>query len=88
MSPVPVRMPRDRTAPGDVVVQECGAGLVPVGRTADGLAFAASPLLLRSGPVEEPLAEAVLALRPGFVDLDLGVVGPYPPGSPQVFVDL
>ena len=27
-------------------------------------------------------AEAVLAMRPGFVDLDLGVVGPYPPGSP------
>jgi PhzF family phenazine biosynthesis protein len=26
-------------------------------------------------------AEAVLALRPGFVDLDLGVVGPYPEGS-------
>jgi PhzF family phenazine biosynthesis protein len=30
-------------------------------------------------------AAAVLALRPGFVDLDLGVVGPYPPGSPQAF---
>jgi PhzF family phenazine biosynthesis protein len=30
-------------------------------------------------------AEAVLALRPGFVDLDLGVVGPYPPGSPEAF---
>jgi len=30
-------------------------------------------------------AEAVLAMRPGFVDLDLGVVGPYPPGSPQAF---
>jgi PhzF family phenazine biosynthesis protein len=109
---------RDRTAPGDVVVQECGAGLVPVRRTADGLVFAGPPLL-RSGPVEEPLvehiasvlrigraeildaewadngpgwvavllasAEAVLALRPGFVDLDLGVVGPYPPGSPQAF---
>jgi PhzF family phenazine biosynthesis protein len=104
--------------PGDVVVQQCGAGLVPVRRTPDGLAFAAPPLL-RSGPVEEPLvehiasvldipraeildaewadngpgwvavllagAEAVLALRPGFVDLDLGVVGPYPPGSPQAF---
>jgi PhzF family phenazine biosynthesis protein len=27
-------------------------------------------------------AEAVLALRPGLVDLDLGVVGPHPPGSP------
>ena len=30
-------------------------------------------------------AEAVLALRPGVTDLDLGVVGPYPPGSPQAF---
>ncbi len=30
-------------------------------------------------------AQAVLALRPGVVDLDLGVVGPYPPGSPEAF---
>jgi PhzF family phenazine biosynthesis protein len=30
-------------------------------------------------------ADAVLAMRPGFVDLDLGVVGPYPPGSPHAF---
>jgi PhzF family phenazine biosynthesis protein len=30
-------------------------------------------------------ADAVLALRPGYVDLDLGVVGPYPPGSPEAF---
>lgn len=30
-------------------------------------------------------ADAVLALRPGFVDLDVGVVGPYPPGSPEAF---
>jgi PhzF family phenazine biosynthesis protein len=28
-------------------------------------------------------AEAVLALRPGLVDLDIGVVGPYPSGSPE-----
>jgi PhzF family phenazine biosynthesis protein len=28
-------------------------------------------------------ADAVLALRPGAVDLDLGVAGPYPPGSPE-----
>jgi PhzF family phenazine biosynthesis protein len=101
-----------------VVVQECGAGLVGVRRTADGLAFAAPPLL-RSGPVEESLvqhiaavlrieragildaewadngpgwvavllasADAVLELRPGFVDIDLGVVGPYPDGSPEAF---
>ncbi|MFI6512632.1 PhzF family phenazine biosynthesis protein [Streptosporangium sp. NPDC050855] len=30
-------------------------------------------------------AEEVLALRPGIVDLDVGVVGPYPPGSPEAF---
>jgi PhzF family phenazine biosynthesis protein len=30
-------------------------------------------------------AEAVLAMRPGYVDLDLGVVGPYPSGSPAAF---
>jgi PhzF family phenazine biosynthesis protein len=105
--------------PPAVVTQECGAGLVAVRRTPDGLAFAAPPLL-RSGPVEETLveqvaavlridrgkvvdtqwadngpgwiavllesAEAVLALRPGFIgDLDLGVVGPCPPGSAEQF---
>ncbi|NUR86056.1 MAG: PhzF family phenazine biosynthesis protein, partial [Nonomuraea sp.] len=98
-------VPRDP----DVIVQECGAGLIPVRRTGDGLAFAAPPLI-RSGPAEESLvvrlagclgidrsaildaewvdngpgwvavllssAEEVLALRPGVVDLDLGVVGP------------
>jgi PhzF family phenazine biosynthesis protein len=30
-------------------------------------------------------ADAVLALRPGFIDLDVGVVGPYPKGSPHAF---
>jgi PhzF family phenazine biosynthesis protein len=30
-------------------------------------------------------ADAVLAMRPGFVDLDLGVVGAYPPASPEAF---
>ena len=30
-------------------------------------------------------ADAVLALRPAATDLDLGVAGPYPPGSPQAF---
>jgi PhzF family phenazine biosynthesis protein len=102
----------------DVVVQESAAGLVAVRRTADGLAFAAPPLV-RSGPVEESLvvqiaaalnieresivdatwadngpgwvavlldhADDVLALRPGFVDLDLGVVAPYPEGSETAF---
>jgi PhzF family phenazine biosynthesis protein len=30
-------------------------------------------------------AEEVLALRPGYIDFDLGVVGPYPTGSPEAF---
>lgn len=30
-------------------------------------------------------ADAVLALRPGVTDLDLGVAGPYPEGSPAAF---
>lgn len=101
-----------------VIVQQCGAGLVPIRRTGHGLAFGAPPLL-RSGPVDEPLvqhvagllgiergdivaaqwadngpgwlaillpsAQAVLALRPGTVDHDIGVAGPYPAGSPQAF---
>jgi PhzF family phenazine biosynthesis protein len=102
----------------DVVMQQCAAGLVAIRRTADGLAFAAPPLV-RSGPVEDALvdqiasvleiaraeivdaqwadngpgwvavlvadANAVLALTPGFADLDIGVVGPHPPGSECAF---
>src|SRR5918994_1586866 len=40
----------------DGIVQECGAGLVPIRRSETGLAFAAPPLL-RSGPVEDELVE-------------------------------
>jgi PhzF family phenazine biosynthesis protein len=43
---------------GDVVVQECAAGVVPIRRTDAGLAFAAPPLL-RAGPVEEPLVARI-----------------------------
>jgi len=102
----------------DVIVQECGAGLVTLRRTPDGLAFAAPPVL-RDGPVDAGLlahiasvlgidrsaivdaswadngpgwvavlldsADAVLAVRPGPTDLDLGVVGPYPAGSAAAF---
>ena len=102
----------------DVIVQECQAGLVPLRRTPDGLAFAAPPVL-RDGPVDAGLlahiadvlridasaivdaswadngpgwvaalldsADAVLAVKPGPIDLDLGVVGPYPAGSPAAF---
>ena len=105
-------------AAADMVVQECGAGLIRIRRGADRLAFAAPPLV-RSGPVEETLvadvatalrvartairaaewvdngpgwvaallrdADAVLALKPGFVDLDVGVVGAHPEGSPEAF---
>ncbi len=101
----------------DVIVQECGAGLVPIRRTDAGLAFAAPPLM-RSGPVEEALvehvasvlrierteildaawadngpgwvavllrdADAVLELKPGYVDLDVGVVGMHADGSPEL----
>ena len=100
----------------EVFVQECGAGLVEIRRVPAGLAFAAPPLI-RSGPVDEPLAghiaealgisraeitdlawadngpgwvavllpsaEAVLALSPGVVDMDIGVVGCHPAGSPE-----
>jgi len=106
--------PRD----GETIVQECGAGLVTVRRTAAGLAFEAPPLV-RSGPLEPRLldevvallgiehddvvearwadngpgwvavllkdAEAVLALRPPGRGLDVGVVGPQPPGSETAF---
>jgi len=40
----------------DGIVQECGAGLVPIRRTEAGLAFAAPPLV-RSGPVDDELTE-------------------------------
>jgi PhzF family phenazine biosynthesis protein len=108
-----------RPADPGAIVQECGAGLITVRRILGGdagLAFAAPPLV-RSGPVEEqlaervtrslniarsdivdiawadngpgwvavllPSAEAVLAVRPDAVDMDIGVAGPYPEGSPE-----
>ena len=43
----------------DLVVQECGAGLVAVRRVAEGLAFAAPPLV-RSGPVDEALVRQIV----------------------------
>ena len=48
---------------GDVVVQQCGVGLVPVRRDGERIAFAAPPLL-RSGPVAADLeARVAAALR-------------------------
>lgn len=100
------------------VVQECGAGLVPVRATGDRLAFAAPPLR-RTGPVGQRLlsritdalgiehaevvdaqwvdngpgwvavllgsADAVLRLRPAFIDADVGVVGPCPPDADAAY---
>jgi PhzF family phenazine biosynthesis protein len=54
---------------GDVVVQECQAGLIELRRTPDGLAFAAPPLI-RSGPVDEQTTAAVAAM----VGLDVSAV--------------
>ena len=63
----------------DVVVQECGAGLVRVRRDGERLAFAAPPLL-RGGPVDpDDLHEIVAALQvdPGaVVDAQWGDNGP------------
>jgi predicted PhzF superfamily epimerase YddE/YHI9 len=47
-------------AAADVVVQECPAGLVRLRRGADGLAFAAPPLL-RSGPVDDATIDMLAA---------------------------
>ena len=44
----------------DVIVQECGAGLVRIRRTGDVLAFAAPPLQ-RSGPLDETDVERIAA---------------------------
>ena len=64
---------------GGAIVQECGAGLVPIRRTADGLAFAA-PRLLRSGPVEDALVERVARMlridRSAIVDTQWADNGP------------
>jgi PhzF family phenazine biosynthesis protein len=103
------------------IVQECGAGLIPIRRDETALAFAAPPLI-RGGIVDESKlleiaqflridrsqiidaqwadngpgwiavlldsATAVLALEPMrdySARIDLGVVGPYPIGSPLAF---
>ncbi len=102
----------------DMIVQQCGAGLVRI-RRSDGLLGFAAPPLIRSGAVEEALidqvagqlqiartdivaaqwadngpgwiailldsAQAVLDVRPGDGDLDVGLAGPYPPGSECAF---
>ena len=103
--------------PPERIVQECGAGLVPIRRIEGRLAFAAPPLL-RGGPVDDETldrvaavlgvgreeivdaewadngpgwvaalladAEAVLAVRPSYDDLEVGVVGLHPDGTPEL----
>jgi PhzF family phenazine biosynthesis protein len=50
-------------ADGSQIIQECGAGLIPIRRSAELLAFAAPPLI-RSGPVDEAkLSEIAAFLR-------------------------
>jgi PhzF family phenazine biosynthesis protein len=62
-----------------VVTQQCGAGRVDIRVGADGLAFAAPPLV-RSGPVDEELAGRVAAMlgigRTDMVDLQWADNGP------------
>jgi PhzF family phenazine biosynthesis protein len=102
----------------DVIVQQCGAGLVRIRRSGGLLGFDAPPLI-RSGPVDESTieqvagqlqiartdivaaqwadngpgwiavlldsAQAVLDVRPGDGEMDVGLAGPYPPGSECAF---
>jgi PhzF family phenazine biosynthesis protein len=46
---------------GDVIVQECPAGLIRIRASGDRLAFAAPPLV-RSGPVDEALVERIASV--------------------------
>ncbi|MFC4112113.1 PhzF family phenazine biosynthesis protein [Nonomuraea zeae] len=68
-------VPRDK---GEIV-QECGAGLIRLRTTGDGLAFEAPPLI-RSGPVDEPLVEEIARSlgipRADFVDVIWADNGP------------
>jgi PhzF family phenazine biosynthesis protein len=61
------------------IVQECAAGLIPLRRTEDGLAFAAPPQT-RSGPVEDAMAERLAAMlgveRAAMVDTQWVANGP------------
>jgi PhzF family phenazine biosynthesis protein len=52
-----------RPARADVIVQECGAGLIEIRRGEDGLAFRAPPLIRSGAPSAAELARAVEVLR-------------------------
>lgn len=66
-------------ARGADIVQECGAGLVPIRQAGDTLAFAAPPLL-RTGPVEEAkiheLAQFLRIERGKIIDAEWADNGP------------
>lgn len=63
----------------DMVIQQCGAGLITVRRDGAGLRFAAPPVL-RSGPVDEALAQRIADIlrigRDEIVDLQWADNGP------------
>jgi PhzF family phenazine biosynthesis protein len=64
---------------GDRITQECGAGLVPIHRDGDRLAFAA-PKLIREGPVSEvtlnEVAQVLRIRRSDIVDAQWADNGP------------
>ena len=64
----------------DVIIQECGVGLVPVRRSPHGQLALQAPPLIRSGPVEEPLldeiAESLAIKRGDIVDAQWADNGP------------
>jgi PhzF family phenazine biosynthesis protein len=102
----------------ELVIQECGSGLVKIKRKGDLLAFAEPPLI-HSGEVDPELvlrlskqlnikresivdaqwgdngpgwillllktAEAVLSVKPGLLEAEVGLVGPYPEGHEAAF---
>jgi PhzF family phenazine biosynthesis protein len=46
---------------GDRIVQQCGAGLIPIRRNRQGLAFAAPPVL-RDGPIDDAKLDEIVDL--------------------------
>jgi len=64
----------------DLVLQECGVGLVPVRRPSSGRLSFKAPPLIRSGPVEEPLlariARSLGITRADIVDAQWADNGP------------
>jgi PhzF family phenazine biosynthesis protein len=94
LGPIEIRRTADGLAfSGAPLVRSGPADEAMVRRIADALAIDRTDVVaaewVDNGPgwVAALLdsAEAVLGLRPGVIDFDLGVVGPYPAGSPTAF---